>query len=90
MTIGEYLFQTRMQYANKMFDENYGNVSYVAENVVMKMRDILASVLKKYYGISPRDIYRKYSAILGNINYKLTKKMLDKQKTLQSEERMKA
>lgn len=65
-------------------------ISYVAENVVMKMRDILASVLKNTTVFRQENIYRKYSAILGNINYKLTKKMLDKQKTLQSEERMKA
>ena len=60
------------------------------KNVVMKMRDILASVLKNTTVFRQENIYRKYSAILGNINYKLTKKMLDKQKTLQSEERMKA
>ena len=51
MTIGEYLFQTRMQYAHKM-----------------KMWDILVSVLKNITVFRQENIYRKYSAILGNTN----------------------
>lgn len=58
MTVGEYLWQTRMLSAKELLDDGYCNIAYVAEKCGYEDAGYFSKQFRKYFGISPTDYIR--------------------------------
>lgn len=62
MTIGNYILQTRMEMAGKLFQRTSCNVSEVARKVGFLDVSYFSKCFKKYFGVSPK----QYQNVSGN------------------------
>lgn len=62
MTIGNYILQTRMEMAGKLFQRTNCNVSEVAQKVGFLDVSYFSKCFKKYFGVSPK----QYQNVGGN------------------------
>lgn len=53
-TVGEYIFQVRMQYAKILLDRREESIAYIAEKCGYTDANYFSKCFKKYYGISPK------------------------------------
>lgn len=59
MTIGEYIFQTRMWKAKNMLDKGYNNIALIAQKCAYEDAGYFSKCFKKYYGVAPSALIKE-------------------------------